>query len=452
MKSKAKTMTILLMVLILSACILTPTTSLAATGKKITVTAGNAAISKGKISLTATGKSQLTVKYNNKNVTTKVSYQSSRTAVATVSKKGKITARKAGTSVITIKYKSNTYKLKLTVTKPKISVKADGAKVTKLSMTLGSKKQLKLVLGYKNSGASKVTSTTIKASKITWKSSKASVVSVSKNGKITAKKAGNATIKMTYGSVSKSIKVTVIKSCKHKWVVQYKKVDYYPYGTVWSACPSGCTEEKTYYSTKMGMYYSDTNTYAVIPAYTSDLPTILNVQYLTYTLNPDQFTGEYRSSAYPSGNTIGPFNTFLYIRHTTADTPYKCNCGETFADFQSFLTHLTKAPEKRVSDKNGKYYLHYSVPNGNVNFYCDCGESFCTVLDFLLHALNTKSDQTVVGAIVSHNMGINETTTATSGVYYYGTVSGHYARNISCKDYTLEPDGYKCSKCGATKN
>lgn len=100
-----------------------------------------------------------------------VKWTSSKKSIATVDKNGKVTAKKAGTTTITGKIGSKKYKCTITVKKPSLNE-------AKLTLTKGSKSTLKL-LGTKA---------------VSWKSSKSSVVSVDKKGKIKAKKVGSATV------------------------------------------------------------------------------------------------------------------------------------------------------------------------------------------------------------------------------------------------------------------
>ncbi len=116
------------------------------------------------------------------------SVTSSKKSVATVTKSGKITAKKAGKATITYKdTKGKKYTCKVTVKNPYIAAK-------KVTLYAGQSKTVKLV------GA------TIKK----YSSSKKSVATVTKSGKITAKAAGSATITYTSTKGKKyTCKVTV---------------------------------------------------------------------------------------------------------------------------------------------------------------------------------------------------------------------------------------------------
>ena len=114
--------------------------------------------------------------------TRKVSWSTSKKSVATVSSKGKVTARKAGSATIRAKVAGKTLSCKVTVK----NVALNKSKVTLYS---GSSTTLKLYGG------------TIKS----VKSSKTSVATISKSGKLTAKKAGSATIYGTTGGVAEAV-------------------------------------------------------------------------------------------------------------------------------------------------------------------------------------------------------------------------------------------------------
>ena len=159
------------------------------------------ALSKKTVSLAVGGKT--TVQLKNINTKKKITWTSSKKSVATVKKgssgKATITAKKAGTTIITAKYGGKKYTIKATVKSPALSKKS-------VTLTAGKKTTIQL----KN---------TVSSKKLTWKSSKTSVVSVKKgtNGKVTltAKKKGSASVVATYGGKKYSCKV-VIRSASPK--------------------------------------------------------------------------------------------------------------------------------------------------------------------------------------------------------------------------------------------
>ena len=122
-----------------------------------------------------------------------VTYASDNTKVATVDANGKVTAKAAGTAVITAKCGNYKATCKITVKKP--SVKASASAKT---VYVGKTSQIK------------VTKTGL-TGKVTYTSSNKAIAAVSKNGKVTAKKAGTATITVKCGSYKVTCKITVKK-------------------------------------------------------------------------------------------------------------------------------------------------------------------------------------------------------------------------------------------------
>lgn len=125
----------------------------------------------------------------------KVVWSSSNKSIATVSSSGKITGKKAGTVTITAKIKDSNIKKTC-----KIKVKEKSLKLSanEASIYVGKTKILKAT-------------TTPSNEKVIWSTSDASVATVSSSGKITAKKAGTATITATISNTDrkKTCKVTV---------------------------------------------------------------------------------------------------------------------------------------------------------------------------------------------------------------------------------------------------
>lgn len=129
-----------------------------------------------------------------------VSWKSSNTKIVTVNKKGKITAKnKTGKVMVTVKLASGLTK--------KITVKVQKNAVTTKKLT-GIKNKITLKKGKSitlKPERNPITST----SKIVYRSSKKTVVSVNSKGKVTAKKKGKATITITSGKATVKCKVTV---------------------------------------------------------------------------------------------------------------------------------------------------------------------------------------------------------------------------------------------------
>ena len=146
--------------------------------------------------------STVTVKVNNKKVdASKCTFKSSNTGIATVSAKGVVTGKKKGTATLTVTLKSNT-KVKKTI---KIYVKAKMT-LTPASATVykGSTKQISV----------KIDGKAVAASKCTFASSNTGIATVTTAGKVTAKKAGKATITVTY-KTDKVIKQTCVITVKN---------------------------------------------------------------------------------------------------------------------------------------------------------------------------------------------------------------------------------------------
>ena len=116
-----------------------------------------------------------------------VKWSSNKASVATVTQNGKIKAKKKGSAVITAKIGSKKLKCKVSVESPKIN---------KESVTLEKGDSYKL----KISGTKQ---------EVEWQSSKPGIVTVSENGKIIARKAGNATITALVNGKAYKCKVTV---------------------------------------------------------------------------------------------------------------------------------------------------------------------------------------------------------------------------------------------------
>ena len=150
----------------------TPTLTLNKT--KATVTAGKT------IKLTATVHG----------LSSKATWKSSNTNVATVSSTGKVTAKKAGTAVITVTANGITKKATITVKVPTLKVTN-----TKVSVKVGK--------------TAKIKATVSPQLTISYSSSNKKVATLSKTGVITAKKKGTANITVSCYGVKKVVTVTV---------------------------------------------------------------------------------------------------------------------------------------------------------------------------------------------------------------------------------------------------
>ena len=127
-----------------------------------------------------------------------ITWSSTNTAVATVDSEGNVTAKKAGTATITAKTKSGKKaSCKVTVEEP-----VAGIKLNKTTITMDNKRAT--ILGVT------ITPTNATNKTVTWSSSNTSIATVEKNGRVTAKKEGTATItvKSSNGKTA-TCKVTV---------------------------------------------------------------------------------------------------------------------------------------------------------------------------------------------------------------------------------------------------
>lgn len=135
----------------------------------------------------------------------KVTWTSSKKSVATVNAKGKVTAKAKGTTTITAKVGSKKLTCKVTVEAPKLSK-------TTLSLTVKQTSTLK-VTGTKRT--------------VKWSSSNKNVATVSSKGKVTAKKAGTATITAKVGTKKYTCNVTVKTASQAALSSNYKKLKTY---------------------------------------------------------------------------------------------------------------------------------------------------------------------------------------------------------------------------------
>ena len=130
----------------------------------------------------------------------KCTWSSSNTSVATVDSNGKVTAKASGTATITVKT-ANGKTASCNVTVQAVQAVPTSVSLNKTSLTLDVGKSYTLTKTVSPSNA--VTS-------YTWRSSNTSVATVDKNGKVTAKASGTATITVkTSNGKTATCKVTV---------------------------------------------------------------------------------------------------------------------------------------------------------------------------------------------------------------------------------------------------
>ena len=138
---------------------------------------------------------------NPTNATNKeVTWTSSNPSVASVDSNGKITAKKIGTTIITVSINGYSSTSTINVV-DKIELK--GISLNKSSLNIKENSSATLNITYNPSNATN--------KKITWKSSNNSIATVDQNGKVTAIKAGSATITAVSndGGFASTCKVTV---------------------------------------------------------------------------------------------------------------------------------------------------------------------------------------------------------------------------------------------------
>ncbi|MDO5425560.1 MAG: Ig-like domain-containing protein [Eubacteriales bacterium] len=132
-----------------------------------------------------------TLKLRLKNASGSIVWKTGRKSIAEVSSSGKVTAKKAGQCTIAATCSGVKYTCKLTVVNP--------FKLKKSTLTL-------------KPGKSASIGTNVKASSVKWVSSNKKVATISKTGKVTAKKAGTCWISATYMGKTPKCKVTVKKA------------------------------------------------------------------------------------------------------------------------------------------------------------------------------------------------------------------------------------------------
>lgn len=126
-------------------------------------------------------------------------YTSSNKKIFTVTKKGKITAVKAGKAVLTVKLASGK-QLKAKVKVQKGTVKTSKVTVAERSKVLKKGKSYKI-----KALISPLTS----QEKVTYSTSNKKVATVSKTGKVVAKKKGKVVITVKSGKKNAKVKITV---------------------------------------------------------------------------------------------------------------------------------------------------------------------------------------------------------------------------------------------------
>lgn len=130
---------------------------------------------------------------------TDVKWKSSNEKVAIVNK-GKVTALTRGTAIITATINGKSSTSKVTVSDDYIAVESIKINQDKLTIAIGEKHKL----------TTSITPTKATNKNVAWKTSDANIVTVDKNGNITAKKVGSAIITAAAGKYSSTCKITVL--------------------------------------------------------------------------------------------------------------------------------------------------------------------------------------------------------------------------------------------------
>jgi len=174
--------------------------------------------------LTAGDKFKLVPTITPSNADKTVSYQSGSSKYAKVDENGTVTALKAGKATITVNAKDGSGKSAKCV----ITVKSKVSKVSIIKNDIASNQNtIYMVKGKTLKITAKITPSSAIQS-VKWTSSKPSVVKVS-NGKLTAKKTGNAIIKVASTSNSKmmsKIKVVVVKKSVKAKSIKFQAKSY----------------------------------------------------------------------------------------------------------------------------------------------------------------------------------------------------------------------------------
>ena len=138
----------------------------------------------------------------------KLVWSSDKTDIATVDDNGKVTALKAGTATITVTTEDGgkTATCQLTVTAKTIAVESVALNKSELTLVEGETETLSATVLPENATNKKVT----------WKSDKTEIATVDDNGKVTALKAGTATITVTTEDGEKTATCAVTVKAKTK--------------------------------------------------------------------------------------------------------------------------------------------------------------------------------------------------------------------------------------------
>ena len=192
-----------------------------------TVAVTGVSLDKTELSLTEGGSATLKATVTPEDATDKtVSWKSSDSAVATVDENGMVTAVKAGSATITVTTKDGgkTATCKVTVVAGTVAVTGVSLDKTSLDLYPGEYAILNAT----------VTPEDATDKTVSWKSSDSAVATVDENGKVTAVKAGSATITVTTkdGGKTATCKVTVTATSVDLKAVYVNSTDYINFSNV----------------------------------------------------------------------------------------------------------------------------------------------------------------------------------------------------------------------------
>lgn len=253
----------------------------------------------------------------------KVTWKSSNRKVAVVSRSGKVTGKKSGKAVITAKVNKKSYKCRVTVKpnrKPTVSSTRTSVKVKRVkegiyNVTLN--ENVKNVALTARSGKTNVTK------KSTWKSLNKNIVTITRSGKITARKAGKAKATVSYKGKKTTLNVTV----NHNWKKHYT-VNNTAYTTYLFFCSCGWVflseEYYIYHVDEMSSVYNDGG-----HSFSGD---ILG--------NYERYFHDYSYCTVCKKRRINPEKHLQKKRHE--NYIYYCTCGAEFVTAEALKKHLAK--------------------------------------------------------------------------------------------------------------
>ncbi|PKV02771.1 Ig-like domain-containing protein [Bifidobacterium pseudolongum] len=167
----------------------------------VTIPVETVSIAGGDVELKEGASKQLVATVSPSNATNRsVSWKSSNTSVATVDASGKVTAVAAGSATVTATAGGKSASVKVTVASDYVAVSSVSVSPSRLDLQRGGSGQLSATVAPSDASDRAVS----------WRSSNPAVASVDANGRVTALKAGVASVTATAGGVvSPAVEVTV---------------------------------------------------------------------------------------------------------------------------------------------------------------------------------------------------------------------------------------------------